>query len=57
MNNSEMMELMRLERNKAVIKALGELEIALNTFYRDGNYDGLKAIYDQLKEYKEGYLD
>lgn len=51
-------ELMRLERQKAVIKALAELEIALNTFYNnDPNYDGVESIYKQLKEFKEGYLD
>jgi hypothetical protein len=54
--DSNLMELMRLERVKAITKALAELDIALNTFYRDGNYDGLHAIYEQLKEYKEGYL-
>ncbi|MGD6876845.1 hypothetical protein [Bacillus infantis] len=53
----EIEELMRLERQKSVIKALAELEIALNTFYNnDPNYDGLESLYKQLKEYKEGYL-
>jgi hypothetical protein len=51
-------ELMRLERNKAVIKALAELEIALNTFYNnDPYYDELESLYKQLKEFKEGYID
>lgn len=49
----DLMQLMKLERNKSIIRALAELEVALNTFYNDGDYNGLKYIYEQLKEYKE----
>lgn len=54
----DIQELMKLERQKAVIRSLSELEIALNTFYdSDSRFEGLNDIYKQLKEFKEGYLD
>lgn len=53
----DVQKLMELERRKAIIGALAELEVALNTFYGDGNYDDLNSIHKQLKEYKENYME
>ena len=54
----DIQELMRLERQKAVIKALAELEIALNTFYNDkARFDALESIRNDLINYKQDWLD
>ncbi|UTR05409.1 hypothetical protein MM326_15025 [Alkalihalobacillus sp. LMS6] len=49
-------ELMKLERKKAVINAIAQLDIALSTFYDEGGYDRLDNLRDELKDYAEIHL-
>lgn len=56
--NSYMDEMMRLERMKAIIRAIAELEITLNTFYGDSeDFERIRAVYNDLINLKEDYLD
>lgn len=50
---------MTLERTKAFVKAIAELEIALNTFYYGDaeNFERINKIYKELKEVKSNYFD
>lgn len=48
----------RLERRKSILIALAELEVALHTYHSDDEgYKALIELYEQLKTYKEHFLD
>lgn len=54
---TDYLELMRYERNKALIKALAELDIARHTYYNDfDKFIKLESIIADLKQFKEDEL-
>lgn len=55
--NISMNEVMELERRKAMLLAIAQMEIALNTFYgSDRRFDELKSLKDRVEEFTKGYL-
>lgn len=52
-----MNEFMELERRKAMLLAIAQMEIALNTFYgSDKRFNELNELKNRVEDFTKGYL-